>query len=605
MSAAELPRTELSAGGGDERLSELDEAFLYLERPNQPMHIGCIAEIEGRLTLDELLEILNARLVPLRRFRQRPVRSLLHLRGVRWEDDPDFDLRRHVRHVALPPPGDEEQLQHVVETLFSPQLPPDRPLWEIHLVDGVPPGRSALLCKVHHCLTDGISGLGVLEAIADPPRGGNGRGRASRVEREPVERTGGPGPRDALRALLDPASALGRARDVASALDAIASFVQTPVPALPWNGRLGHGRRMLWRSFPLAELDSLRVAGDCTINDAVLAIVSGALRSYLRECGAAADEARVRALVPVSVRGDAATGALGNVLTALFPWLPVDVADPIERLARVRDEMRALKSREMGRATGVLLALLGALPSAVEAALLRLAPDTPLVSVGCTNVRGPRHALELGGRRIVEIHPVMNLFQGVGLAFAVASYAGRMSVCVSTDPRLVPDGQVVLDAVEASLYELRRAHWSRSSALRLARRLAEQPRVADVMQRVVATVSPGDPLRRARELIRKEGARHVPVVDDRLRVLRVLTEADLRVDGDARQASCGEAEPSHGVARAVEHLAPHDSALDAVRRMAERCVDALPVLDDGGRFLGLFTQEVFLRWSTARGPDEG
>jgi CBS domain-containing protein len=292
------------------------------------------------------------------------------------------------------------------------------------------------------------------------------------------------------------------------------------------------------------------------------------------------------------------------VLTAVFPWLPVHVSDPLERLARVRQEMLTLKGREMGRATGVLLALLGALPSAVEAALLQLAPQTPLVSVGCTNVRGPKRALEILGRRIVEVHPIMNLFQGVGLCFAVASYAGRMSVCAATDPRLVPDGERVLDAVEASLYGLRRAHWSRSAALRLARRLAEQPRVADLMTREVATVAPSEPLQRAIDLIRQERVRHVPVVDDRLRVLRVITEADLSVAASAHEPVLAGTSADDDAAAAVDHLGPHDSALEAVRRMTERCVDALPVLDDAGRFLGLFTQDLFLRWSTARAPGE-
>ncbi len=552
MTAAQLPTAVRGAGGSD-RLSTLDEAFLYLERPNQPMHIGCVAELDGALALSELLELLSARLLPVRRFRQRPVRSLLHLRGARWEDDPAFELRAHVRHVALPPPGDEEALQHVVETLFSSPLPPDRPLWEVHLVDGLPGGRSALLCKVHHCLTDGVSGLGILEQLADP------RPDARRAVRDAGSSAAGASPpcdADASGTRLEPASVLRRARDVAAALDMIASFVQTPVTPLPFNGRLGHGRRMLWRSFPLDELDSIRAASDCTVNDAVLAIVSGALRSYLEECGLPPEEARVRALVPVSVRAEDAPGALGNLVTAVFPWLPVEVADPIERVTRIRDEMRALKGREMARATGVLLGVLGALPSPLEAALCRLVPDTPLVSIGCTNVRGPRAPLALLGRRIVEIHPIMNLFPGVGLAFAVASYAGRMSVCAATNPRLVPDGERVLAGVESSLYELRTAYWSRSTALRVARRLAEQPRVADLMTREVATAQSGKPEQRALE------------------------------------------------ASGAGHLSPSDSALDAVRLMAERKVDALPVVDDAGRFVGFFSQEHLVRWTTASARGE-
>jgi len=267
---------------------------------------------------------------------------------------------------------------------------------------------------------------------------------------------------------------LARVRDIGAALDAVASFVQEPVSVLPFHGKLGHGRRMIWRSFPFDEFDSLRVAGDCTINDAVLTVIAGALRTWLDEQGVCPDDARVRMLVPMSVRSDATTAELGNLITAVFPWLPVDEEDPIERLNRVREEMRTIKDREMGRATGILLGLLGLLPSAVEAAALRLLPDTPIVSAACTNVRGPARPLHLLGRRVTEIHPIMNLFQGVGLAFAVASYAGRVSICASTDPRLLADGERVIDAVEEAIYELRTEHWRNSKALRIARGLAER-----------------------------------------------------------------------------------------------------------------------------------
>ncbi|MBY0275981.1 wax ester/triacylglycerol synthase family O-acyltransferase [Candidatus Binatia bacterium] len=482
----------------EERLSDLDEAFLYMERPNQPMQIGCVAEIDGCFERDELIAALRERLAVIPRFRQRPAHSPLNLRGVRWEDDPGFDVEHHLRHVALPQPADQATLRHVVETLFATPLPPDRPLWEIHLIDGLPGRRSALLCKVHHCMIDGISALGVLERIADPPfatdgttardrdagnderaSGHSARGRAERRGRAPLALPGTIGGiLDRIRALAEPDNLFAAMRDVGSAVDAVASFVQEPVTPLPFHGPLGHGRRMIWRSFPFDEFDSLRVAGDCTINDAVLTVLSGALRGFIDEVGVCPDDAKVRLLVPVSVRADGTNGVdaggQGNLVTAVFPWLPVDEEDPLERLAKVREEMRAIKGREMGRATGVLLGILGLLPSAVEAAALRLLPEVPLLSAACTNVRGPAEPLRLLGRRIAEIHPIMNLFQGVGLAFAVASYAGRLSICASTDPRLLPGGERLMNLVEEALYELRTEHWRNSAALKIARGIAER-----------------------------------------------------------------------------------------------------------------------------------
>lgn len=496
MRAADRPASERARMAPDgsrndeERLSDLDEAFLYMERPNQPMQIGCVAEIDGCFERDELLEVLRERLAIIPRFRQRPAHSPLNLRGVRWEDDPGFDVEQHLRHVALPQPADQSTLRHVVETLFATPLPPDRPLWEIHLIDGLPGRRSALLCKVHHCMIDGISALGVLERIADPAVASDGAPpedaaaaapkRAKRAGRGAARALPGAigGLLDRVLALAEPDNLFAAMRDVGSAVDAVASFVQDPVTPLPFHGPLGHGRRMIWRSFPFDEFDSLRVAGDCTINDAVLTVLSGALRTFIDEVGVCPDDAKVRLLVPVSVRGDGTNGVdaggQGNLVTAVFPWLPVDEEDPLERLAKVREEMRAIKGREMGRATGVLLGLLGLLPSAVEAAALRLLPEVPVLSAACTNVRGPAEPLRLLGRRIAEIHPIMNLFQGVGLAFAVASYAGRLSICASTDPRLLPDGERLMNLVEEAVYELRTEHWRNSAALKIARGLAER-----------------------------------------------------------------------------------------------------------------------------------
>src|SRR5262249_44821194 len=155
------------------------------------------------------------------------------------------------------------------------------------------------------------------------------------------------------------------------------------------------------------------------------------------------------------------TTAPGNLLTAMFPRLPTDVADPIERLHRVREEMRDLKNRGQARATGLVLALFGALPAAARAALLRPRPAWPGVTTMCTTIPGPREVLCLRGRRIVDLHPIAPLFQSIGLGFAVASYAGRMSICAMTDPGLVPDGERVLAAVEEALYETRHALWQR------------------------------------------------------------------------------------------------------------------------------------------------
>src|SRR5581483_6370144 len=156
---------------------------------------------------------------------------------------------------------------------------------------------------------------------------------------------------------------------------------------------------------------------------------------------------------------------------------PVDVPDPIERLRRARDEMRDLKRRGQARATGAMLALFGRLPWAAEAALLRLAPDRRLFDTVCTNMIGPQKPLRLLGRRITALHPIVPLFQRVGLGFAVASYAGHISICASTDPALVPEPESLLRGIDDALYETRSALWARSDALAIAAGLARHAEI--------------------------------------------------------------------------------------------------------------------------------
>jgi WS/DGAT/MGAT family acyltransferase len=133
----------------------LDAAFLYYEKPHQRLHVGCVALLEGPLPFDSFVAAMAERLGRIPRYRQRPVRPFLDLEWPHWEDDPHFDVRRHLRHVAVPAPGDDRALHELVDTLFATPLDPERPLWETYVIDGLAGGRSALLCKIHHAMIDG------------------------------------------------------------------------------------------------------------------------------------------------------------------------------------------------------------------------------------------------------------------------------------------------------------------------------------------------------------------------------------------------------------------------------------------------------------------
>src|SRR5690349_5340644 len=188
-------------------LSPLDAAFLYWEKPQQRMHVGCVALLDGPIAYAAFAAAMEDRLGRIPRYRERPVRPVLDLGWPRWEVDPTFSVRRHLRHVAVPPPGGDAELHALVDELFATRLDPRHPLWETYLIDGLAGGRSALLCKVHHAMVDGVSGAQVLEAMADPmphemPRSSS-HAPASGSSRF-----------DAYR----PAALLATARDVAGAL---------------------------------------------------------------------------------------------------------------------------------------------------------------------------------------------------------------------------------------------------------------------------------------------------------------------------------------------------------------------------------------------------
>src|SRR5580765_3887220 len=338
------------------RLSPLDAAFLYFERPHQRMHVGCLALLDGPIAFDAFAGAMAERLGGIARYRQRPVRPVLDVDWPRWEDDSTFDIRRHLRHVAIPAPGGDAELHELVDTLFATPLDRRHPLWETYLIDGLAGGRAALLCKVHHAMIDGVSGAQVLEAMSDPvPRPATNGVRP--VATPAAEST-------SLFASLRPSALLARARDAVGAAGTLASLVLEPASTLPFNAPITDARHIAWASFPLDDFLALRGAAGCKVNDVVLAVIAGALRRYLTARGVRPEGLRVRTLVPVSMRRAEDHMTLGNLVSAMFPRLPVDVADPIERLRCMSEEMCRLKDRGQPRATGMAMQIAGMIPAA-------------------------------------------------------------------------------------------------------------------------------------------------------------------------------------------------------------------------------------------------
>jgi diacylglycerol O-acyltransferase / wax synthase len=595
--------------GHSERLTALDAAFLYFERPEQPLHVGCLAMLEGPVPLERFAATIDRRLARLPRYHERPVRPLLDLALPRWQADATYDVHHHVRRVGVPAPGGEAELRELVDRLFATRCDGAHPLWEMTLIEGLQDGRAALLCKVHHAMIDGVSGAQVLAAITDAASAGpdavGAPGRAPRVPPmagtlERARTLAG-----ALAATITPAGLAARAADAWQAAVTVASFVRAPAASAPFNGPIRDGRHVAWADFALDDFLALRGAAGCKVNDVVLAVIAGGIRRHLLRRGVAVDGMALRALVPVSTRRDDEHLQLGNRVSAMFATLPVGEADPLARLRTVMAETRILKAARQSSGTELALAVLGALPAALGPLASRVLPERALVNTVCTNVPGPREPRWLCGRRVVAVHPIVPIMLNIGLGFAIMSYAGRLSICATADAHLVPDAAELPAALQAALDELTAA-LAVPTAVPAARPLAA-PAVADVMTRgLLHTVAPTDSLAHAWTTMSVQRIRHLPVVDDARRLVGLVTHRDLLAASTSSLALPLEAERVtllgwHRVSDVMEtHVstaAPDEPAAEAGRRLVRHKIGCLPVVGADGRLTGIVTQEDYARWA--------
>lgn len=457
-----------------DRLRALDASFLHLESPRQPMHVGSLALFEGgplfgadgRFRLEDARRRVLARLHLVPRFRQRVMTVPFGQGRPVWVDDERFDVAYHVRLTALPAPGDEAQLKALAGRIQSQVLDRSRPLWELWFVEGVAGGRVALIQKTHHALIDGISGVDVASVLLDvdpsvpdgEPLPWHPRPAPSAAEllaRSVVERATQPAEvvRSVRAAFRLPAAVAGRALAVGRALGALGRTV----PRLPFNTRVGPHRRIELVRVPLADAKAIRRASGATVNDVVVAAVTGAVRRYLDAHGIATEGLRVRALIPVSVRGESERLALGNRVAAMIAELPVGIADPVERLRAVSGELAALKASGEALGAEAIIALADFAPPTLVGLAARLLPRQRWVNLVVTNVPGPQFPLYFMGARLLEAFPYVGVIDNLALIVAVLSYDGQLGFALCADADAVGDLEVLSEALEKSFAELRAA----------------------------------------------------------------------------------------------------------------------------------------------------
>jgi len=461
-------------------LSGLDSSFLYLETDNIPMHIGGLDVCDGSLTFDEFREFIASRLHLAPRLLQRLVQAPFNVDYPYWVDDPDFDIDMHLHHTALPGPGGWRELRRLASRLYSQPLHRSRPLWEMVFVEGlntidqVPHGSVAVISKIHHAAIDGASGAEILGLLFDvTPEG--------RKLDPPADRELPPIPGKTELFVRSATRMLARPRMLPELLlEAAKSTLKTgrltrvqgeDAPVAPFSAprtilNQPVSPQRVWDT-ALLSLDRVKrlrksVRG-ATVNDVVLAISAGALRTYLGDRNELPDEPLV-AMVPVSTRSEDARQAMGNQVSMMLVQLPTNVDDPLERLRVVTKNTTKAKSYDGAVAATRLSDFAEFVPFALAGRAARIYTrvggsrhHAPVFNVVITNVPGPQIPLYLAGKKLLAHMGMAPIFDGIGLVIPVFSYNGVLSISPTSAANIIPDVNVLARRIRESANDLEAA----------------------------------------------------------------------------------------------------------------------------------------------------
>lgn len=436
------------------------------------MHVGCCFLFEGEAPpYDDLRAHIERRLSLVPRYRQRLAFVPFQQGRPVWVDDPHFNMQYHLRHAALPEPGTEEDLKEMAGRIFSQTLDRSKPLWEIYLIEGLEGGRFALIGKTHHCLVDGISGVDITTVMFDAtpevsdlseferpwipkplPTG------AELLAQALAERASAPGKVLQIGRAVGrrPRKALSKLREQISGLGAVAWAGLDPAPQSPLNIDIGSHRRFEWVRTDLAQFKEIKNRLGGTVNDVVLAVVTGALRRFLSGRGDEVDGLDLKAMVPVSIRTED-DHLLGNKVTVMTATLPVGERDERERLAQITAGMAHIKDGGQAVGAKALTELTGFAPPTIASQAARLQSRQRFFNLLVTNIPGPQFPLYLLGRRILDIFPQVPLSERQAVAFAVLSYNGKVEFGLTGDYDAMDDLAVLAEDLRTAISELGRA----------------------------------------------------------------------------------------------------------------------------------------------------
>ena len=497
-----------------DRLSWGDTVFLHLEREGMPLNMASVSVLEGKVTFADCLQFIESKLPLLPRYLKRVVSPPFGLGLPSWEYDPEFDLRRHVRAVTLKH-GTDTELKALAGKLFSTVMDRRHPLWDATLVHGLKGNRTGLILRLHHCLADGIAGVGIMNVMLDASP------EAPRPPKKKVRWHIPKQPRDAftslasgivdsysdfvrriLSAMADLLSMAERASanggnllptdEFSRLLPEITAFTERLRFNVPYRGP----QKFAWADLPLAEVKAIRQTCGASVNDVILSLVTATIRRYLELHGDRVKGRLLRMMVPVNLRGKDSPEEMGNRISLVPVTIPLDIRDPRKLLSAVHQRTEFLKRAHAAELVSLAGGLIGMFPTSLQALAGPVASQLPITpfNLVCTNVPGPQYPIYLLGHKMLRWYPYVPVGGEMAVNCAILSYDGTVYFGFSGDVHAAPDLRRLETLLQSSFEELREAAGFRPLRQRKKKVQAKRRAVSRPASEPVAAVRGTTPL---------------------------------------------------------------------------------------------------------------
>ncbi len=457
------------------RLSWGDAVFLHLEREDMPLNVACVSVLEGEIPFEDCLPFVESKLPLIPRLVKRVVSPMLNLGLPSWEYDPNFDIRNHVREVTLKH-GTDTELKALAGKIVSTVLDRQHPLWDITFVHGLKGNRTGFILRLHHCMADGIAGVGIMSNLLDASPVAPPLPKKKIRFRVP--------PRDPINSLVDGVvtssgdfvkGILSACEGLLNMAEQVAANGSNLVPTdefsrlLPevtafterirFNVFYRGPQKFAWADIPLEEVKAVRQTCGASVNDVILALVTATIRRYL---GLHRDRVKgrlLRMMVPVNVRGNDSPGELGNRISLVPVTIPLDIRNPQKLLAAVHKRTEFLKRAHAAELVGLTGGLIGMFPTAMQALAGQVLSQLPITifNLVCTNIPGPQYPLYLLGHKMLRWYPYVPVGGEMAVNCAILSYDGTLYFGFSGDVHAAPDLRRLETFLKSSFEELREA----------------------------------------------------------------------------------------------------------------------------------------------------